>query len=87
MQIKDLTLSQLKELRYEVVMNSLFLKDYENSFGIDAKEVCDFFDGYVQYLFEIAEEKLHSDYDFYEVIENYDSTSNLLKYFMYFYNI
>ena len=87
MQIKDLSLSQLKELRYEVVLNSLFLKDYENSFGIDPKEVCDFFDGYVQYLFEIAEEKLHRDYDFYEVIENYDSTSNLLKYFMYFYNI
>lgn len=79
MQIKDLTNKEIYALRKEICLNSLFVRDYENSFGIDAKEVCDFFNGYVDYLYEINE--LDTDY-FVEVIDMYDNYNNLVNYFM-----
>ena len=44
-------------LRKEIMLGSLFTHDYENSFGIDPHVVQNFFDGYVDYLQEIADEK------------------------------
>lgn len=79
MQIKDLNNKEIYALRNEICLNSLFVRDYENSFGIDAKEVCDFFNGYVDYLYEINE--LETDY-FVEVIDMYDNYNNLVNYFM-----
>lgn len=38
MKMKDLTREQLAQLRKEIVLNSLFLNDYNNSLGID-KEI------------------------------------------------
>lgn len=43
-----LTYEQLKQLRGEIVLNSLFLNDYQNSLGIDPQKVCDFFNGYLE---------------------------------------
>lgn len=55
-QIKDLnTKEQLWALRNEITLNSLFINDYSNTFDIDAKECCTFFEGYVEYLEELAE--------------------------------
>ena len=54
--IEDLTTEQLWELRKEVTLNSLFIHDYENSFGISPRSACDFFDGYVEFLSELAQE-------------------------------
>ena len=39
-----MTYKQFKQLRNEIVLNSLFLKDYSNSFYIKNKTVCAFFD-------------------------------------------
>ena len=83
MKLRNLSTEQLYALRKEIVLNSLFLKDYSNSFGIEEKEVCDFFMGYVEYLFEIAEEDLHSDYDFFEIAEHYDNDNNLFNYWLF----
>lgn len=44
-----LTYEQLKQLRGEIVLNSIFVKDYSNSLGIDPQRVCDFFEGYLEY--------------------------------------
>lgn len=56
MRIQDLSKEQLWKLRKEVVLNSLFTSDFENSFGIDAKECQTFFDGYMEYLDELADD-------------------------------
>ena len=84
MSINQLSTEQLYALRKEITLNSLFIKDYNNSFGINPEEVCNFFNGYVEYLYEIAEENLHSDYDFFEIVEAYDTDNNLLNYWLYF---
>ena len=69
----------LLELRKDIVLNSIHISDYENRFGIDPEEVCNFFNGYVEYLEELAEE---DNFDFegdnWEVfIYLYDTDDNL----------
>ena len=69
----------LLELRSDIVLNSLFISDYENRFGIEPEEVCNFFNGYIEYLEELAEE---DNFDFegdnWEVfIVTYDTDTNL----------
>ena len=39
-------------LRKQIILNSLFISDYRNTFGIDPHVVCDFFDSYLSYLDE-----------------------------------
>ena len=43
MEIKDLTKEQLWELRQEMEVNSIYLRDYSNSFGIEEEECFTFF--------------------------------------------
>ena len=52
----DFTKESLWELRKEITLNSLFTNDFENSFGIPAKECQDFFDGYMKDLEDMAED-------------------------------
>jgi hypothetical protein len=79
--VKDLGPRQLWKLRKEVKVNSVFTKDYENSFGIDPKEVHDFFDGYLEGLEEAMLAAI-PDYDsnnFFDYFEEYDTYSNLKR--------
>ena len=46
----ELTKQDLTKLRKEIVLNSLYVHDYQNSFGFADESVCSFFDGYVSYL-------------------------------------
>ena len=71
-----LTMEQLKQLRSEIVLGSLYTSDYKNSLNIDSREVQDFFDGYVEYLWEIAEENGGNDIDEYDTQENLESWYN-----------
>ncbi len=73
-QIKDLTKEQLWELRKEITLNSLFIRDYENSFDIDPQECCTFFDGYVESLYMYSNDK---NADFFEIADKYDNIENL----------
>jgi hypothetical protein len=54
---EDFTREDLGQLRSEIRLNSLFYSDYENSFGINRKSVALFFDSYIDFLWEEAEEK------------------------------
>ena len=76
--IFDLTDAQLVSLRKQITLNSLFYRDYRNTFGVDTHEVCDFFDGYVDYLFEIATEDGFPTDDALAVFKEYDNAENLL---------
>ena len=77
-----LTRQELAQLRQEIVLNSLFTSDYENSFCIHPKQVCDFFDGYVEYLDELEQEDIKEGLqkeplEFYDFCKKYDTLDNL----------
>ena len=86
-----LTEKSLPELRQDIVLNSLFVSDYENRFNISPRQVCDFFDGYVSFLEELIKEdgkmpickgdtiqdqiEYGNEYD--KLMVEYDNTENL----------
>ena len=47
-----LTKDELQKLRNEIVIGSIYLSDYDNSFGIENKYVMDLFDSYVEDTWE-----------------------------------
>lgn len=52
-----LTVDDILKLRKEIELNSLYIKDYTNTLGIDPNWVLNFFDGYIDYLVELSEEQ------------------------------
>ena len=53
---EDLTIDELWKLRNEIVLYSLFIADYDNSFNFYPNDICDFFEGYASYLDELQSE-------------------------------
>lgn len=74
---ENLTKEELVELRKEIILNSLFVDDYENSFGFDANHIATFFEGYVSYLEELANEDGFKYHTAFELFEKYESDENL----------
>ena len=82
---ENLTSAELSKLRKEIVLNSLYVSDYKNSFGFDANDICSFFDGYVSYLEEIAEEDGFTEWEnIFKMFEEYDTEENLYCWFLCF---
>ena len=78
---EELTSAELLQLRKEIILNSILVYDYTNSFGFNPWDICSFFDGYVSYLEELAEE------DGFEgvglcFLEKYDTEENLYSWFL-----
>lgn len=80
---EELTKQDLTKLRKEIVLNSLYYSDYRNSFGFSEKSVCAFFEGYVEYITEIAEEDgfVFTDNNFFNMVNKYDTEDNLLSWY------
>lgn len=78
---EDLTIDELWALRNEIVLNSLFYAHYENSFGFDCHDICVFFEGYVSFLDELANEDGLEDIDINELCDKYDDKENLWGWF------
>ena len=74
------TFSDVLKLRRQIVLNSLYISDYENRFDFDAYEVCDFFDGYMEFLAEEWEES-HGDVAGCSDIFDMENDENLLEWF------
>ena len=72
-----LTKNELWALRQEIVLNSYFEPDYQNSFGFTTESVFVFFDGYMSYLEELMAEDGVSDSDVFNVLGKYDTIDNL----------
>ena len=53
----ELTIDDILKLRKEITLNSVETRDYTNTLGVDPNWVANFFDGYLDYLVEIAEEE------------------------------
>ena len=79
LKFEDLTKETLWQLRGEIVLNSLFTTDFENSFGFAAKSVQDFFDGYVDYLLDLASGDGLKTLD--DVVAAYDNADNLFDFY------
>lgn len=83
-----LSKKQFKQLRGEIVLNSLFMKDYKNSLGIDPQNVIVFFDSYLDYKTNEYEEDHvdatleEKDNYFYELLEKND-IDDMFNYYSY----
>ena len=81
---KELTKENLWKLRKEIVLNSLYLSDYENSFGIDEEDLLYFFEGYLEDLGYLMEENIENYFDemFFGYLGEYDTEDNLYNYYL-----
>lgn len=78
----DLSSAQLADLRKEIILNSLYISDYDNSFGFDSNHINSFFDGYVSYLEELAKEDGYTEWDnIFKMFDIYDTEENLWDWF------
>ena len=77
-----LTKKEIKTLKNEIVLNSLFLKDYSNSLYIKNKTVYSFFDSYIENLYDIAENDGFINHDIYDILEKYDNIDVLYNYYL-----
>lgn len=73
-----LTKNELKQLRNEIVLNSILLKDYSNSLYISEKTACSFFDSFIDYIYN----EYSNGLDFNEVLEQYDNIDVLYDYYI-----
>ena len=84
---EDFKLADLVLLRSEIVLNSINIKDYNNSFGINPSDCSEFFNGYYEYLWELAEDdfskegKDTNELTYAYVIHAYDNTDNLVSWY------
>ena len=81
-----LSQTDLWKLRQEIKLGSLFIADYRNSFDIDPHKVCDFFDGFLEFVEEEMQEDFPScnDKDFWELLPDYDTPEYLLDWYYCF---
>lgn len=82
---EEFTKEDLKQLRSEIRLNSLFYYDYENSFGITTKSVALFFDSYIDFLWEEAEYKYGEEgikhMEITEMFKEFDTIENLKSWY------
>ena len=52
------TFEDIKQLRKEICLNSIYYADYQNTLMLDEWEVCDFFDGYLEHFGYEVEERV-----------------------------
>lgn len=89
--LEDFTREDLARLRREVVLNSLYEHDYDNSFGISSHSASLFFDSYLDDIIDLAHEdgylwdyaepgsKYYKEgyHTWSEFLERYDTLDNL----------
>ena len=76
---EELASAELSQLRKEIILNSILIYDYTNSFGFNSWDICSFFDGYVSYLNELAREDGYEGIDY---LTKYDTEENLYSWFL-----
>ena len=76
---EELTSAELSQLRKEIILNSILIYDYTNSFGFNPWDICSFFDGYVSYLNELA---IEDGYEGIDYLTKYDTEENLYSWFL-----
>lgn len=83
---RAMTKEELWNLRNQIVLNSLYVSDYRNNFGIPEREVCNFFDSFLDNAYEemmedgALEDIPDKDRRSY-VITRYDNSEDLYEYY------
>lgn len=85
---------ELWKLRQEIVLNSIYTSDYENSYGIAPDELYEFFNGYFDELHYILLDEKGGDFikslndnQYYKEIFALDNEDNLYNYYYSIENI
>lgn len=73
--------NQLWALRQRIPLGSLYFKDYRNKLGVEEHTCCDFFDGYLDYLWELMEEDGIHDDAAWDHLKDYDTSENLWNWY------
>lgn len=83
--ISDLSNEEMLQLRKQIVLNSLYFDDYENTLGVDVRETHDWFDGYMNDVYQRAIDDGVTDEefgkDFFGMIDKYDTDAFLIDRF------
>lgn len=83
--ISDLSNEEMLQLRKQIVLNSLYFDDYENTLGVDVREAHDWFDGYMNDVYQRAIDDGVTDEefgkDFFGMIDRYDTDEFLIDRF------
>lgn len=70
--LDELTEEEVSKLERQIVFGSLYVSDYENTFGVNPNEVCDYADGYLEATDNPEE---YGDYEsFYWYIQSVERT-------------
>ena len=81
-----LTRKQLKQLRDEITLNSLLIKDYSNSLFIKPQTVCNFFNSFIDYMeCSYLNKYKHNASSYNDLFDEYDNLNNLYEYYNYLY--
>jgi hypothetical protein len=81
----ELTIDELVELRKEIPVGSMYSDDYYNSFDYNHHDIQDFFDGYLDFIEELAKDDGYNNYtsaDWDNILDRYDNNNSLEEYFM-----
>ena len=78
---EQFTKEELWALRQQIVLNSLFISDYTNTFGIDEHSVCDFFDSFIDYAQTLEKEAGLQEESTEEFFSRYDNPDFLWEWF------
>ena len=74
-----MTKQQLQSLRRQITLCSIYVCDYRNDMGIDEHSVCDFFDGYAEFLGELMQENVpgYSGEKYFDYLPKFDNAETL----------
>ena len=78
---ENLTSAELWDIRLKVVVNSVYINDFENQYGINEVSLCNFFEGYYDFICELAEEKIGKNIAHSLVLPHFDNEENLYRWF------
>lgn len=78
-----MTKTQLWKLRNEIVLDSMYINDYANTFNIDINLAFDFFDAYTDFLYDTILSDGYTDDEYYEQRAVYDTVENLYYFYEY----
>lgn len=72
---------KLWKLRKEICLGSLYLHDYENSFGIPEDDCCSFFDSFIEWCWIVESEEENGLKEWEDIHKKYDNADELWDYF------
>lgn len=85
--LENLDKLQLWDLRKDIILNSIYIADYENSLDIDPDDVYNFFNGWLEYIDGLIEEDMCNrnidlnTLSYWDEVKKYDNIDCLWNYY------